>query len=265
MTNLFLFFAFILGTIMGSFLNCLAWRLYHDQSMAGRSKCPHCHKQIAWYDNIPLLSFIILRGKCRHCRQPIAWQYPLMELACGLLFLGVMSQALGADNLGSTVWALALARDLVLCGVMATVFLMDLKWYVILDEISLPAAGFFLIMNLILGASWQNLLLAAAVGAGFFALQFLVSRGRWIGGGDIRLGLVMGLALADWQKLLAALFIAYFIGAAVGLILLASGKKSWGSRLPLGVFLAVGTVVVLFWGKEIIGWYVNSFSSGALF
>ena len=103
---------------------------------------------------------------------------------------------------------------------------------------------------------WQQLLISVIIGAGFFLLQFVISKGRWIGGGDIRLGLLMGVALG-WPDILVALFIAYLAGAIIGIGLILIGKKKWGSEIPFGIFLSAATLVTLFFGNFILDWYLN--------
>jgi len=253
--------ALLFGFIIGSFLNCMAWRLYHGETIFGRSQCPKCHKQIAWYDNIPILSWLILKAKCRHCHKPISWQYPLVELVIGLLF--ALFWYVNIGNLGFEAlisvkletW-LILVRNLIAVAFLALIFIIDFKWYVILDEISLSGCVIFLIFNLFLGQSWQNLLLAAAVGAGFFLLQFIVSKGKWIGGGDIRLGALMGF-LVGWPNILVALFLAYIIGSLVGVGLIVTKRKHMASKLPFGTFLSVATIITILWGSQLAAWYLN--------
>jgi prepilin signal peptidase PulO-like enzyme (type II secretory pathway) len=276
MTYLILIFVFLFGLIIGSFLNCLIWRVYKGEGMWNRSYCPKCKKQIAWYDNIPVLSFCLLGGKCRHCQKAISWQYPIIELIMGILFLiafytnfqvasiinlqippapfikGGVSQFL----IFNFKFLIELFRDWFLIAVMIVVFVIDLRWYLILDIVVLPAAAIVFILNLILGISWQNLLISGIIGGSFFLIQFLISKGKWIGGGDIRLGLLMGLALG-WPNILVALFLAYFIGSIVGIGLILAGKKKWGGEVPLGTFLSVTTVIALFWGSRILDWYIN--------
>ena len=260
-------FVFILGACMGSFLNCLAWRLYHNESLGGRSACPKCHKKISWYDNIPILSFIDLRGRCRHCQKKISIQYPLVELATAILFLFAFTRyfsgneacLLSAFNFiafnAQSFWPLV--RDWLLISFLVVIFIMDLRWYVVADEISLPAIGIILALNLLVGQfSWQQLLSSAVVGAGFFALQYAVSRGRWVGGGDIRIGALMGVALG-WPNVIIGLMLAYFTGAIVGVFLIAFKKKGMKSPIPFGVFLAPATLVALWWGQAICDWYLN--------
>jgi len=254
---LVLIFVFIFGLIIGSFLNCLVWRLRTGESLLGRSYCPKCKKQIAWYDNLPVASFILLSGKCRECGQSISWQYPAVELATGVLF--VIAYYLSYElRVTSYEFIVQLLRDWFLISAMMVIFIYDLRWRLILDAVTLPACLVVLILNLALGFSLWNLLVSGIIGSGFFLLQFLISGGKWIGGGDIRLGLLMGLALG-WPGVIAAIIISYFLGSLVGLGLIAAGKKRWGSEIPLGVFLAAGTIIDLFWQERILDWYWNLF------
>lgn len=261
-------FVFLFGLIIGSFLNCLIWRLHTGESLLGRSYCPKCRRQISWYDNLPVLSFVFLRGKCRQCNKSISYQYPLVEFITGILFVisyhlnyELYSPAGGTNYetiIHNSLFIIQLLRDWFLICVMIVVFIYDLRWYLILDAITLPACLVMLTFNLFLGFSWQGLLFSGIIGGSFFLIQFIISRGRWIGGGDIRLGLLMGLALG-WPGVLTAIIISYFIGSIVGLSLIAAGKKQWGSEVPLGVFLAAGTVITLFWQERILNWYFNMF------
>lgn len=267
MLGLFLVYVFILGALIGSFLNCLIWRLYKREGLWNRSYCPHCRHQIAWYDNIPVLSFLFLRGRCRYCHIKISWQYPLVELSTAILFLisfwinyHSLTIIPANDILGFIVhnsrFIIQTLRDFFLIAVMTLIFIYDLRWYLILDRVTLPACALAFITNLILGYDWKYLLLAGVIGAGFFLIQFLISRGKWMGGGDIRLGLLMGLALG-WPNILAAIFLAYILGSLVGIFLLWLNKKKMGSQVPLGTFLSVATIVVLFWGDLIVSWYLR--------
>lgn len=239
---------FIFGLIIGSFLNCLIWRTYKGKSfIRGRSICPKCKHQLFWYDNIPLLSFIILGGKCRYCKKKISWQYPLVELATAILFcLAYLVE----------FQVLAIVRDWFFISVLIIVFVQDLRWQVILDQITIPAIVIALALNLIMGVSLGNLLVSAIIGGSFFLMQFIISSGRWIGGGDIRLGALMGLMLG-WPQVLLAIMFGYWLGAIVGIYLILSGKKKLSSAMPFGTFLAIGTIVVLFWGDIILNSFLN--------
>jgi len=253
----FLTLSFIFGLIIGSFINCLIYRLHKKKSLWNRSFCPKCKHKISWYDNIPVFSFLFLKAKCRHCKKGISWQYPVVEFVTALLF--ALAFYVHANNFNffsifdSSI--IILIRDWFIISVMIVVFLYDLKYYLILDIITLPSIVIVLILNLVIGVEWQNLLISGIIGLSFFLIQFVVSRGKWIGGGDLRLGLLMGVALG-WPLVLLAIMLSYISGSFVGVYLLVRNKKKWGSKLPLGVFLSVGTVVVVLWGQKILAWYL---------
>ena len=242
----------LVGLSVGSFLNVLIARLPLGERLTGRSRCPHCRAQIVWWQNIPVFSYLFLLGKCARCRRRISWQYPAIEIATASLFLLAAQPLLsrGVDALPVVL------RDCVFIAVLLVVFAIDWRHYVILDIVTLPAAGLALAFNLFLGQPWEELLLGGILGAGFFSAQYVISRGRWIGDGDIRLGLLLGLLLG-WPGLIVALMLSYFVGAAVGVALLAAGMKRLGSKLPLGTFLAAGGITALLYGEPIIAWYVR--------
>jgi len=239
-------FIFIIGLIVGSFLNVVIWRLHSGEPIVfGRSQCPRCQAKLRPKDLIPLLSFIFLRGRCCYCRQPISWQYPLVEFATGLLFILAYS---------CQPQPLIFFRDAVLISILIVIFVYDLRWQLIPDQITIPAIILLFIFSLFLGSSLWLLIFSVLIGFGFFGLQYLVSSGRWIGGGDLRLGALMGAALG-WPLLMVALLIAYIIGAAVSVILLILGKAKAKTPIAFGTFLALGTLIALFWGEKIISWY----------
>ncbi|OGY53761.1 MAG: hypothetical protein A3A24_02515 [Candidatus Buchananbacteria bacterium RIFCSPLOWO2_01_FULL_46_12] len=239
---------FIFGLAIGSFLNVVVYRFSQNQSLLfPASHCPHCKRKIKLYDNIPLISFIILRGRCRFCQKPIAWQYPLVEFFTALIFVWLYWQ-FGLTGQFFTILIFALF--------LVVIFLYDLKYYLILDRVTIPAAVLAILLNYFIGADLSNLFLAGLVGAAFFGLQYFVSGGRWVGGGDIRLGALMGLMLG-WPLLVAALFISYLSGAVIGLILIGFGKKKMSSQLPFGAILAPATLVTLVYGQALLSWYLN--------
>ena len=245
-----IFIIFLFGLSIGSFVNCLVWRLHENKTILGRSICPHCKHQLAWYDNIPLLSFIFLRGKCRYCGEKISWQYPTVELITALLFVLAFFIHFSGSNF------LLLARDWFLISVMIIIFIYDLKYYLILDIISLPSILIMFIFNLLLGFNLLNLLISGIIGGSFFLIQFIISKGKWLGGGDIRLGLLMGVSLA-WPMSLFAILLAYVLGSLISVPLLILKKKSFKSEIPLGAFLAPATIITLFWGEVVLNWYLN--------
>lgn len=259
MNLLFIIYTLCFGLIIGSFLNCLIWRLHSRESLWGRSHCTTCQGLIAWYDNIPFLSYVNLGGRCRHCKKKISWRYPLVELITAVLFMMAFVRLLysfGAIETWSSYAWLTLIRDWLFIASLIVIFVTDALWYLIYDEVVLPVTVIVGIINLILGISWQNMLFSATIGSGFFIIQFIVSRGKWIGGGDIRLGLLLGVALG-WPLIIPAIFLAYLLGAVVGIGLLSFKKKDWKSLLPLGTFLAIAGVITLFYGYEIINWYLR--------
>jgi len=239
---------FIFGLAIGSFLNVVIYRFSKNQSIVfPPSRCPKCQTKIKFRDNIPLISFIILRGRCRSCREKISWQYPLVELATGLIFVLLhWHSGLTLDFLRFAIFAVFLL----------VIFVYDLKYYLILDRVAVPAMIIAFILNWLAGFGPVNLILAGLAGSGFFALQYFVSSGRWVGGGDIRLGAVMGLMLG-WPMLLVALFLAYLSGALIGVSLIVLGKKKMSSELPFGAFLAPATLVTLLFGLPLLSWYLN--------
>lgn len=245
---------FILGIIIGSFLNSVIWRIQHGKSIfRGRSQCVHCDRRLIWHDLVPFLSFAVQAGKCRYCRKKISWQYPLVELVTGFLFIIIYWN--NWNNWGNwPSWSyqsyLQLLFYFLVTSILIILFVSDLRYMTLPVGIILGTVGISFLVQLFLGVSWYNLLLAGAVGFAFFALQYFISKGRWIGDGDMYLGALMGLVLG-WPRVLYAILAAYILGAIVALILLVSGRAKWGSKIPLGVFLTIATFVVMVFGDQI--------------
>lgn len=239
--------ATLLGLIVGSFLNVVVARVPKDQPLTGRSRCPHCRQTLGVSDLVPLVSFVLLRGRCRFCQKAIAWRYPLVELACGFLF------ALAALRFGVS-WS---ALWLVVVGSFAlALFVIDLERQVVPDQLSLPAALLGGGLAFLTGRAFTNLALGAIVGAAFFALQYVISRGRWVGDGDIRLGVLVGASLG-LRDLIVAVVLAYVAGALVALGLLVARRARLSSRLPFGAFLMPALVVAFVAGGPIATWYLD--------
>ncbi|MBI3115233.1 MAG: prepilin peptidase [Candidatus Kerfeldbacteria bacterium] len=241
----------LVGLALGSFVNVLVPRWAAGESIGGRSRCPRCRRTLAARDLIPIVSFVALRGRCRRCHQPIPRRYPLVELGTAAVL------AVTALHVGL---APALFVYAPLAVFLVALFVFDWQHQLVPDELSLPAAGLALVGNLFLGLSFSSLLLGGILGAGFFALQYVVSRGRWVGDGDIRLGLLAGFALG-FERTIVALVLAYVVGALVGVALLARGRVTLSSHLPFGMLVTAATFVSLLWGDAIIAWYM----SGAFF
>lgn len=259
----FLIFTFLIGLVIGSFLNCFIWRVHKNESLWNRSYCPKCRKKIAWYDNIPLLSFMLLRGKCRRCHRNISWQYPLVELVVAILFSVSFYFnwqeffSSGCLVVNNNLFALSLIRDWFIIFICSAIFIYDLRWLIIPDIIILPAICIALVLSALTGAGPLDIIWSALLGGGFFLFQFLISQGKWIGGGDIRFGVFMGVALARLDMLILAILLAYWIGSLAGIILIISRKKTFNSQIPLGIFLSSGMIIALFFGKCLIDWYLS--------
>lgn len=241
----------ILGLVVGSFLNVVIYRLRVGVSfLGGRSYCPFCKHDLGLWDLVPVFSFIFLKGECRYCQKPISWQYPLVEIGTVAAFLLLYWQfGQGYEFFIYVIYTCFLI----------VIFTYDLRYYLILDKISLPAVIVaFLLSFFVLKISLGHLLLGGLIGGGFFLLQFLISKGKWIGGGDIRLGVLMGMMLG-YQYLLVALFIAYIFGSIIGLGLVLFGKKKWQSRVPFGTFLTAATFVSFIIGDLIVTFYKDLF------
>lgn len=251
---LFFTFVFIFGLIIGSFLNCLIWRLYKEESLGGRSYCPHCRQMIAWYDNIPLLSFALLKGHCRHCGQKISWQYPLVELSVAVLFL--LTFRADAFN---PLFSWLLLRDWFLIITLVIIFVYDARWRLVPLKVVWFMGALILLLNIILGISPVTELFFTAVGIVFFLVQYLITKKKGIGEGDIWLGGLLGAAFPSGRLLFLIMFLSYGLGAIISLILVSGAKRGWKSKIALGPFLASGAIITLIWGEKIITWYLGLF------
>ena len=256
-------FVFILGLFVGSFLNVVVYRLHRAESfIRGFSKCLFCSHRLYPKDLFPLFSLLWLRGKCRYCRHKISGQYFWAELATGLSFTLIFWYIFAELDINAFLLQLNWFTGLQLIGwwvftsFLIIIFIYDLRYYLILDKVSLPAVAVAFIINIFLGHSWTSLLLAMLVGGGFFLAQFVLSKGKWIGGGDIRLGLLMG-AILGWTGVLLGLFVAYMLGGVFASILLLSKKKHLGDKLPFGTFLTIATFIVLLYGDILFKWYIS--------
>ncbi len=249
-------FIFLFGLCIGSFLNCLIYRMEEGKSLNGRSFCPHCKHTLSWQDLFPIFSFIFLRGKCRHCHKKISIQYPLVELATGLVFLLVFN-FLALDFL-------KLVFIFYILSVLIIIFIYDLKHYIIPDVILFPAIIITFFYRLFENFNLMpNYLLAAAIASGFFLIIFLFSKGMAMGFGDVKLALLMGILLG-FPNILTALFLAFFFGAIIGLILMVfpdrtGRKKSLKSEIPFGPFLVIGTFITMFCGPQLVQLYLRMF------
>ncbi|MEO5364340.1 MAG: A24 family peptidase [Magnetococcus sp. DMHC-8] len=247
---------FVYGLAVGSFLNVCIYRLPLEKSIVHpRSGCPRCGQPLAWHDNIPLLSWLWLRGRCRQCQQPIAILYPLVELAAGLLAVQV------GQRFGLTWTALLLA---LLGFAFLVLMVIDFYHYILPDVITLPG----LVLGVVVAGltagepplpTLESALLGVATGGGglwLFAWLFEKMTGRvGMGMGDVKLLAMIG-AWLGWQSLPLTLFLAGLVGSVVGLTWMVVAGRSRLQPIPFGPYLVLGAWVYLFYGADIYRWYL---------
>ena len=247
-------FAALFGFSLGSFGSVLLSRIPAGETLHGRSHCPHCREMLHWYDLIPLLSFLLLKGQCRYCKKSISWKYPFMEAItalCSVLLITALAPlpipALLALSTAAFAFLLIAFYDFETKNIpdvfIAIAFLSALLFQTFVAEVRESS-------------SLQDAFLGAAVPLTFFGGLWLMSRGEWIGSGDILLGVAIGLLLGLKFTLLA-LFLAYTLGACVALVLLLSGRAQRKSRLAFGPFLSGGALLALFFGD----WFLHRYYS----
>jgi leader peptidase (prepilin peptidase) / N-methyltransferase len=244
----------IYGLVVGSFLNVVIWRVPRRESIvAPRSHCPNCDVLIANRDNIPVLSWVVLRGKCRQCGESISMQYPIVELVTGGLFAAV-----GARYAHS--WALP--AFLVLTAGLIAISVIDLEHFIIPNRIVYPM-GFASVILLAFGAlldhNWHaygRAWLGGLAAFAFFFVLHLVAPGG-MGFGDVRLSFVLGLFLGwlGWAEVLGGLFAGFLYGAVIGLVLIAVGRRGRKQHIPFGPFLAAGTMTFVLFGPQLVDWW----------
>ncbi|EKD46971.1 MAG: hypothetical protein ACD_66C00276G0008 [uncultured bacterium] len=248
------------GICVGSFLNTIIFRSQKNIPIRERSKCMKCMKPIHWIDKLPIISFFNLNGRCRNCSSVISWQYPMVEMVTGLLFGLLFVRAMfGYGFLGfedQSEWIIVFIRDVLIACLLLIIFVYDFRYSIILDRFSVTAVVIALLANLYLGADPTWLLLAGLFIGAFFGVQFLVSRGKWVGSGDIRMGLLMGFYLGI-ELGIVALFLSYIIGALAGIFLIAFKHRKPESHVPFGTFMAIAMIITLFFGQAIAGWYLG--------
>jgi len=254
----FAFVVFLFGLIVGSFLNCVIYRLGEKKSfLKGRSFCPNCGHILNWKDLIPIFSFLILRGKCRYCGKKISLQYPLVELFTGILFLATFYHL--RDQLFSLQGIFTLFYYWTILSSLIVIFVYDLKNYLIEEKIVYFSILVCLIFNLIFSISEiKNKILSSLFLGLFFLSIVLISKEKWMGIGDAKLGTLIGIFLG-WPKIIPALFFSFFVGSIFGIFLIILKKKSLKSEIPFAPFLVSGTIFSLFFGEKVIDFYLNLF------
>ena len=240
----------IAGLLIGSFLNVVIARVPEGRSLwRPGSACPGCGAAIAWHDNIPILSFLALRGRCRACSVPIPWRYPIVEALTAALF------AAAAWRFGPTLDAVTAAA--LLAGLVA-ITVVDLEHQIIPDVLSLPGILAGVLANLATGRlPWLESIMGILVGGGVFLAIILVSGGG-MGGGDMKLGAMLG-AFLGWKVVLLSMLVAVVAGGILAVALIATGVRGRKDPIPFGPFLALGGAVGLFWGERVLRWYLGGF------
>lgn len=262
LTTLFLFILFILGAAVGSFTSVAIYRIHKGEKgiLFGKSKCVNCENQLKPLDLVPILSYLALRGKCRHCSKDISYMYPLLEIITGTLFalfflkFPFVNSALQFDSTLVGMYLLYAFYTFVL----VFTFFFDLHYLKVSDEILLPAILIGLIATLAapLTPNILNALFGLLIGGAFFGLQYLVSKGTWVGLGDVRVGAFMGVILG-WKLVLVALFLSYIFGSAISIFIYIRKNKLRGIKIPFAPILVTGTFVTIFYGETLLAWYLR--------
>jgi leader peptidase (prepilin peptidase)/N-methyltransferase len=280
----------IFGLCMGSFAGATVWRLRarqlvqdkaggekinkkeYDQLLpltkatvtTDRSRCLHCGHTLAWYDLLPLVSWASTAGKCRYCHSKIGWFEPLIELGVAVFF--VASYLLWPEMFTTSASVAHFVLWLVAGVMLAMLFVYDLKWFLLPNYIIFPLIGVSAIVAVLqmlsvgdIGMGLINLLIATAILSGLYLVLWLVSKGQWIGFGDIKLGLALAFLLGDWQLAFIALFAANLIGCLFVIPGMLAGKVTRKTHVPFGPLLILGGLVAMFAGHYIIAWYFTSF------
>jgi len=246
-------FAFLFGTVVGSFLNVCIYRLPKEESVVTpRSRCPACQTLIHALDNIPLLSFVLLRGRCRACGAPISWRYPLVEALTGTLF------ALTVVRFGVTLQAAFLL--IFLAGLIVISFI-DLDHQIIPNVITLPGIPLGLLTGFLFrDPPLLDRLIGTLAGAGFLYLVLFYGGVLYgqeaMGEGDLNLIAMVG-AFLGWKAVIVTILVGCLVGSVLGLSLIALRRLGRRQHIPFGPFLSLGAVVALFWGDRLITWYLG--------
>ncbi len=256
MLGLLIVYCALFGLVVGSFLNVVIYRVPRKESVVSpRSACPNCGEPIASKDNVPIFSWLLLRGRCRKCRVPISVRYPLIEAATAGLFAGLAAR---------TGFSWSLPAFLVLAAGLLALACIDVEHLLLPKRIVYPVLGLVTLLLVVAAAAthhWHDLLVAGICAVAWFAIFFALNAisPRLLGFGDVRLAPVLGLALG-WlgvRYVLLGFFAANLIGAVVGLTLIATNRMSRQQQIPYGVFLALGTLLAIFAGPELLRPFQN--------
>ena len=242
---------FILGLIVGSFCNVCIYRIPKNESIIyPTSHCPKCRTTIKPVDNIPLLSYILLKGRCRNCGSKISIQYPVVELLTGMIYLIIY--LIYGLSIQSLIY-------IILSSALIIIAFIDLNEQIVPDVISLPGiVTGFIISFFVPYISFINSALGVVVGGGIILIIALVGsmifKKEAMGGGDVKLAAMIG-AFLGWRYTIISLFLGFFLGALAGIFLILSKIKSKEDMVPFGPFIVLGSLITLLWGEKIIAWY----------
>ena len=248
-------FSILFGLCVGSFLNVVIARLPAGRSVVRPgSACPRCGREIAWYDNVPVASYVLLRARCRACHASISWRYPAIELTCAALF------ALAYLYFGKSP---RLVGALILLATLLAITWIDLDHQIIPDVLSIPGAIVGLLLSIVPGGiGLKDAIVGAVVGGGVFILiivgSSLIIGQPGMGIGDVKLGAMIG-AFLGWKLVLLSILLSVLIGGPLAATLLATGRKARKDPVPFGPFLALGGMISLFWGDALLAWYFGQF------
>jgi leader peptidase (prepilin peptidase) / N-methyltransferase len=240
----------VVGLLIGSFLNVVIARVPERRSLwRPGSSCPACGAAIAWFDNVPILSFVALRGRCRACATAIPWRYPIVEAVTAVLF------AAAAVTFGPILDAIIAAA---LLAALVALTVIDLERQILPDVITLPGIVAGVLASVVTGrVSWATSLLGVVVGGGLFLVIILASGGG-MGAGDMKLAAMLG-AFLGWQVVLVSILIAVVGGGVLAVGVMASGRRGRKDPIPFGPFLAAGGAAGLFYGETMVQWYLSAF------
>ena len=244
---------FILGLIVGSFSNVCVYRIPKNESIIfPASRCPKCSSPIKPVDNIPLLSYILLKGRCRNCGNKISTQYPIVEFLTGLIYL-IICLIYGL-SIQSLIY-------IILSSALIIIAFIDLNEQIVPDVISLPGIAIgFIISFFVPYISFINSALGVLVGGGIILIIALggsaIFKKEAMGGGDVKLAAMIG-AFLGWRYIIISLFLGFFLGALTGIILIMAKIKSREDVVPFGPFIVLGSFISLLWGEQIISWYIG--------
>jgi len=270
-----IFYIFFIGTAIGSFLNVLIDRLPKDKSIMGRSHCDFCRRKLSAIDLIPVFSFLFLKGKCRKCKKKLSWQYPGIELLTGIVFVLVyvilapnvivQNQILDASRSGGTyqndVFSLLFTLSIASC--LIVIFFTDVKYQIIPDQMQIAMFVFSFLLQIVIIKNSYLVALLLVVGSGIVVmipilLIYLLTKGRGMGFGDVKIAFNMGILLGIKSGLLA-LYFGFIFGAVYSIVLIILRKKKMKSKVAFGPFLILGILIIVVFKEVIYGWTMRMY------